>query len=551
MLVMERCDQISGLRQIFRGLASKSTKLSILYATLSATLSTSLLTTQPFLLGEAIASAKLSISAAAFWAGLYIGVGLLAGAANGTSSYFTLKSREEIGNDIARATLLATLAEPIDAANRTEADLLHLFNKAKEGCHALIADLFSMIVPYCLGLLLALGLVSSRIDMFCGFAMGLIAFGYFALNRSTATRELISGQRLYVGSANVVSDIGRAHELKELVRCFSAQNFVTKLFERHLAYNRRRVARHGRLYFWKQIKLEILQWFGLMVVILIFFLGAKNENDIGKMGGVLTLILSYFQVIGPITALSRAGDRVSQALIAVLPTAELLNQNHYQSPQISHPPQSLEKLVVDTVLPQYVGRGFGAPISARMSVGDVVFIKGRSGIGKTTFARTIAGIISPRSGKIYILTRAGHRVERICAEILYVPQTDYVFAASIVDNIRLGETHVSEEAVQKALEDLQVDTVLKERKLGLRSMIGDGGKNWSGGQRRRIALCRALVRKPAVLILDEPTANLDPETAQRVLDRFRDHMRDGILIIITHEADYETATDRIINIGFK
>ncbi len=538
------------LRAILFQLVSKSTQTGIFLATLSATVSTTLLTIQPFVLGAAFNNSSLSLTLGVFWALIYIANGFLAGVANGASAYYALKSREDISNDIARATFLTTLEEPIDDTEKTAPDLLHLFNRGREGCYALIGDLFATIVPYCIGLLLALTLVSSRINILSGLAMGCIACAFFVLNRSTAKQEQLSGRRLYSGSANVTADIGRAHELKELIRCFSAQNFMVGKLETHLAYNRRRVSNHGNLYFWKQIKLETLQWLGLFAVIYAFFLGMKENHIIGTMGEVLTLVVSYFQIIGPITALSRANDRIAQALIAICPIYELLDKAARRTHPLQLSPGPIQHLIIDQVRPPYTGESFVSPISIEINTGDVLFITGRSGVGKTTLARTFAGFIAPLTGSICASVKGrNYPIKEVSKEVLYVPQTDYVFAASLIDNIRLGAKNISDSTIQKAIADLHIDTVLHERGLSSWSSIGDRGRNWSGGERRRIALCRALVRRPSIMILDEPSSNLDPSSAANVLVKFRAHMRNGILIIITHDQAHQIATDRIMKIG--
>lgn len=292
-----------------------------------------------------------------------------------------------------------------------------------------------------------------------------------------------------------------------------------------------------------------MQWLGLFAVIYAFYLGVTDDDAIPKTGALLTLVLSYFQIIGPITALSRANDRIAQALIAISPIHELLDKA-VCTPSVQFPQGHIQQLIIDKVRPQYTGGSFGSPVTEALNAGDVLVITGRSGIGKTTLARTFAGLIAPLTGTISVSIGGNHYpLRNVSKEVLYVPQTDYVFASSLIDNIRLGATNISDSTIHKAIADLHVDTVLRERRLSYRSLIGDRGRNWSGGQLRRIALCRALVRKPSIMILDEPTANLDPSTAANVLAKFRAHMRSGILIIITHDQTNQIATDRVMKIG--
>lgn len=185
-----------------------------------------------------------------------------------------------------------------------------------------------------------------------------------------------------------------------------------------------------------------------------------------------------------------------------------------------------------------VGGDIAVPRSVEWYRGDVVVFQGQSGVGKTTLARTLSGLIPAADGSVavdgtpYPLTDTDNRLRQYA---LYVPQVDYVFAGTITDNIRLGDHSISDEAIVDAANKLGITDMLTARGLSLVDEIGDRGGDWSGGERRRIALARAFVRNAGILFLDEPTANLDQRSAHGVLAAFRERFRCSILVIISHD----------------
>jgi len=169
--------------------------------------------------------------------------------------------------------------------------------------------------------------------------------------------------------------------------------------------------------------------------------------------------------------------------------------------------------------------------------GQPVAIMGESGSGKSTLIEAL-GRLRPSDGSIVL---DGQPLETIAeaelrVRVAIMPQQPYVFAASIAGNIRLGNPTATDEAVRRAAEMACVSDFADALPEGLQTRIGEAGLGLSGGEIHRVALARIFLRTPDVILLDEPTAHLDAETEQKVLDNILEFSADRSLVIVTHSA---------------
>ncbi|HEY0334924.1 MAG TPA: thiol reductant ABC exporter subunit CydD [Stenotrophomonas sp.] len=177
-------------------------------------------------------------------------------------------------------------------------------------------------------------------------------------------------------------------------------------------------------------------------------------------------------------------------------------------------------------------------LSLQIEPGGRLALVGPSGSGKSTVLEALAGWLPPRQGRI--VRRPGLRAG-------YAGQRPYLFHGSIADNLRLGAPQASVSRLRAAAEAAQVMRFAQHLPQGLDTIIGERGFGLSGGEARRIALARLLLREPDLLLLDEPTAFLDPQTEADLLDSLAGFARASAIIVATHsEAVQRWADARVV-----
>lgn len=189
-------------------------------------------------------------------------------------------------------------------------------------------------------------------------------------------------------------------------------------------------------------------------------------------------------------------------------------------------------------------------LSLDIGAGETLAIMGPSGSGKTTFARAVTRLI-PVQGEIAI---DGERLEtieesRLRRMVCFITQKPRIFHGTILENIAFAAPGASPDAIHKAAEKALVTEFASGLPNGLDTLVGEGGAGLSGGQSQRVALARLFLTDPALVILDEPTAHLDPETESRVLDAILDFCSGRTLILLTHSRAVAHRADRVLRIA--
>ncbi|MFJ7070271.1 NHLP family bacteriocin export ABC transporter peptidase/permease/ATPase subunit [Streptomyces sp. NPDC101115] len=184
--------------------------------------------------------------------------------------------------------------------------------------------------------------------------------------------------------------------------------------------------------------------------------------------------------------------------------------------------------------------------SLAVGPGQQVALVGGSGSGKSTVSRLIAGLYAPWEGAVRIDGMPLADIPRgaLAASVSFVDQDVFLFEGTVRDNVALWDPSVPDEAVVAALADAAVLDVVSRRPGGIHSRVEQDGRNFSGGQRQRLELARALVRDPSVLVLDEVTSALDAVTEREVIDNLR--RRGCACVVIAHRLSTVRDSDEIL-----
>jgi ABC-type multidrug transport system fused ATPase/permease subunit len=191
---------------------------------------------------------------------------------------------------------------------------------------------------------------------------------------------------------------------------------------------------------------------------------------------------------------------------------------------------------------------FARPVSLRVGAGEQLAVLGRSGSGKSTLLALLLGVIRPSAGRILVGERApDDYCERNADAVAYVGADPYLIGGTVRENLLYGNRGaVGEADLARALADVQLSDWVERAPRGLDTLISETGEGLSTGQKQRLALARALLRRPSLLILDEISANLDMETEQGIRALILTFRGRCTTVIVTHRAGLvEGIADRV------
>jgi ATP-binding cassette subfamily C protein CydD len=276
------------------------------------------------------------------------------------------------------------------------------------------------------------------------------------------------------------------------------------------------------------------------------------RGDIGLEAGLTVLVLAP-ELYLPLRNLAAQFHSSAEGRAAAERLLDLIDAAPARRSGIASPPSPREAPV------RLVGAWFSYParpavvlegVDLELSPGETVALVGSSGAGKSTVAALLLGFVEPTRGLVTVgsldLSDCDLRAWR--AQIAWVPQRPTLFRGSVADNIRLGDADAGDERVRAAAALAGADRFIRALPDGYGTIVGDGGRPISAGELQRIALARAFLRDAPFVILDEPTANLDPESA-KVVEEAVERLRAGRMVLLAvHRPGLAARADRVVRL---
>ncbi|MEZ9469821.1 type I secretion system permease/ATPase [Vibrio lentus] len=270
------------------------------------------------------------------------------------------------------------------------------------------------------------------------------------------------------------------------------------------------------------------------------------------MGGLIAATMLSGRAIGPLVQLSLLSTRYNQAKSSMTLIEQVMSMPDEQEEgkRYIHRPIIQGRIALDKVTFHYPDSPVASvrDLSLTITPGEKVAIIGRIGSGKTTLERLIMGLYKPTEGHVRIDDTDMEQLHHVDVRrnIGCVPQDSNLFYGSVRDNITLGRPLVDDRDVMDAANRAGVTAFTQQDPAGLERQVGEGGGLLSGGQRQSIAIARAFLGRPPVLLMDEPTSAMDNRSEMHIKHQLSQLLSSETLILITHKTSMLDVVDRVI-----
>ena len=343
-----------------------------------------------------------------------------------------------------------------------------------------------------------------------------------------------------------------------VIRSFNAEKQASERFEEINEENRRTFRKLNRVLalsspvtrFTVSTVLAVLLWFG----------GNSILSGGTRLSGAefVYFLLIFHSIIAPVRGIAKASYSIRKQVASLERINKVLNMEDGQTAGDLND-NAVVKIEPDVPAIEFSHVSYSyeddAPVledfSFVLEQGSSIAIVGSVGVGKTTAAELAIKLFTPQAGgiKVYgkdITTVSATSIRKV---IGFVPQDAVLFNDTVFNNIALGADKASVKDVEEAAKKAGIHEFIMSLPEGYDTVVGDRGSRLSGGQKQQIALARAFLKDAPILILDEATASLDPETAASIMDVITELMRSRSTMLITHDEKVAAMADSIVKLS--
>lgn len=287
------------------------------------------------------------------------------------------------------------------------------------------------------------------------------------------------------------------------------------------------------------------------VILVLFGMYMVQAGEL-TIGGLIATVILGGRAIAPIGQMANLMTRYHQAGGALKTLERLMSQpvERPQDKQFLHRPDLQGAIAFDKVDFAYPGtdRKVLDGVSFKIAVGEKVGIIGRVGSGKSTIARILMGLYEPVSGAVQLDRTDSRQIDPadFRRHMAYIAQDVFLFSGSVRENIAASRPQAAEADILAAAKKSGVHDFVSRHPQGYDAPVGEQGNNLSGGQKQALALARAILLDPQVVVCDEPTNAMDMQAEAAFVKFLQDDVKDKTVILITHRNTLLPAVDRLI-----
>jgi thiol reductant ABC exporter CydD subunit len=278
------------------------------------------------------------------------------------------------------------------------------------------------------------------------------------------------------------------------------------------------------------------------------------DGGLGFEAGLTVLVLAPELYLPIRNAAAQFHASADGAAVAgrLLDLSEAAPASAVPRPRLEAPDLRTATIRLERVSLRYPGRGAPAldGVDLELAAGEAVALVGPSGAGKSTIASLLLGLAEPTDGRVLVdrLDIAALDPRAWRRQLAWLPQRPSLLRGTVAENIALGEPHAGLERIRAAASLAGADDFVRSLPDGYGTVVGEGGRPLSAGQARRLALARVFLRDAPLVVLDEPTAHLDRESAERVAAAIESRRGRCTMLLISHRLELAARCDRIVGI---
>ncbi len=473
-----------------------------------------------------------------FWMGIAIGIALVARAVMAFKDYVIRLVVQKFGMQIFNDGLRQTLRLPYqEFEDQSSGEILSILQKVRNDTERFISSFINILFSTFVGIgFLIWYAVTKHWALIPVFLIGLVLLGGLTsiLSRSIKSlqRSLIRQNRQMSGT--ITESLRNIELVKSLGLTYSEIRRLRQHTQDIYDLEMKKVKKVRTLTFFQGAILTVLKQSILFMLLWLIFRKVLSPGELISMQFISVGIIGPLQDLGSIILSYR------EAEASLFLFNELMKKEPEYRPDEPVDVDEIEQLEFRDVMFRHRNATANAleNISFKANIGDTIAFAGPSGSGKSTLVKLLVGLYSPVSGEILYdnISSRDIRYNRMRRQLGFVTQDTQLFSGTIRENMKFVKPDATDEEIITALTKASAMNIVNSSAKGLDTVLGEGGKKLSGGEKQRLSIARALLRKPRLLIFDEATSALDSLTEEFVSETIREisALKQQITILIAH-----------------
>ncbi|HVS91952.1 MAG TPA: ABC transporter ATP-binding protein [Mucilaginibacter sp.] len=470
--------------------------------------------------------------------GLAVGAAMVSRIAKNFQDYFTNIITQKVGAEMYADGLKHSLELPFQVfEDQRSGETLGILQKVRLDCEKFITSFISVLFVSLVGMIFVMVLavkISYQVSLVYLAAIPIIMLVSMLLSRQIKTiqKKIVAQTTALAGSTT--ESLRNIELVKSLGLAKQEISRLNKTTYRILDLELTKVKYVRSMSFIQGTVVNLVRSVMVLILLMLIFKGSLTP------GSYFMFLFYSFFLFSPLQELGTVIQAWREAEVSLGNFKQILSTPIEAKPENPIHLDEITKLTFDNVSFKHLTANRNAlnDISFEVNTGETIAFVGPSGSGKTTLVKLLVGLYQPLEGSIFYNDVPGKAIDldELRERVGFVTQDTQLFSGSIRENLLFVRPDATDEECMSALQRAACQTLLSRAPQGLDTVIGEGGVKVSGGEKQRLSIARALLRKPDLLVFDEATSSLDSITEEEITETIRDVsvLKDHITILIAH-----------------